>query len=138
MGETCLDCMVGCNWRQSLRGAATFCLAVCFGGMKQFLLISLKVLMAAVVGVAIVHFWPLTILPVILGLLVGLGLLVLSVVSLVAIGAVGGGMVIGLLGVALALLALLSPVWIPAALLLGMIWLVKKLSRTRPRPPVGA
>jgi hypothetical protein len=106
--------------------------------MKQFLLISLKVLLAAVIGVAIVHFWPLTILPVILGLLVGLGLLVLSVVGLVAVGAVGGGMVIGLLGVALALLALLSPVWIPAALLLGIIWLVKKLSRTRPRPPVGA
>jgi hypothetical protein len=106
--------------------------------MKQFLFISLKVLLAAMIGVAIVHFWPLTILPVILGLLVGLGLLVLSVVGLVAVGAVGGGMVIGLLGVALALLALLSPVWIPAALLLGIIWLVKKLSRTRPRPPVGA
>ena len=106
--------------------------------MKQFLLISLKVLLAVVVGVAIVHFWPLTILPVILGLLVGLGLLALSVVGLVAVGAVGGGMVIGLLGVGLALLALLSPVWIPAALLLGIIWLVKKLSRTRPRRPVGA
>jgi hypothetical protein len=106
--------------------------------MKQFLLISLKVLLAVVVGVAIVHFWPLTILPVIVGLLVGLGLLAVFLVGLVAVGAVGGGLAIGLLGVALALLAVLSPMWIPAALIFGIIWLVKKLSHARPRRPVGA
>jgi hypothetical protein len=46
--------------------------------------------------------------------------------------------VIGLLALVLGLLALLSPVLIPAALLLGVIWLVRKLSRTQPRPPVAA
>jgi hypothetical protein len=65
-------------------------------------------------------------------------LLALFFVCLLAVGAVGGGVVIGLLALVLGLLALLSPVLIPAALLLGVIWLVRKLSRTQPRPPVAA
>jgi hypothetical protein len=106
--------------------------------MKQFLSISLKVLLAALIGVAIIHIWPLAILPVVVGLVLGLGLLALFFVCLLAVGAVGGGVVIGLLALVLGLLALLSPVLIPAALLLGVIWLVRKLSRTQPRPPVAA
>jgi hypothetical protein len=106
--------------------------------MKQFLSISLKVLLAAVIGVIIIHVWPLAIVPVIVGLVAGLGVLALFLVCLLAAGAVGGGVVIALLAVVLGILALLSPVLIPAALVLGIIWLVRKLSRTPPRPPVTA
>ena len=107
-------------------------------GMKRFFIISLKVLLAAAVGVAIIHFWPLAALPVFLGLFVGLGLLALFLICLVAVGAVGGGGGIGLLAVVLAVLALLSPLLIPAAFFLGIIWLVKKLSRPQARPPMAA
>jgi len=106
--------------------------------MKHFLIISLKVLLAVAVGVAIIHVWPLAALPVIFGLCIGLGLLALLLICLVAVGAVGGGVVIGLLAVVLGVLALLSPLLIPAALLLGIIWLVKKLSRAQARPPKAA
>jgi hypothetical protein len=118
--------------------AATFCLSLCFVGMKQFLSISLKVLLAAVIGVIIIHVWPLAIVPVIVGLVLGLALLALFLACLLAVGAVGGGVVIALLAVVLGILALLSPVLIPAALVLGIIWMVRKLSRSHPRPPVAA
>jgi flagellar biogenesis protein FliO len=40
--------------------------------------------------------------------------------------------------VVLAVLALLSPLLIPAAFFLGIIWLVKKLSHPQARPPLAA
>jgi hypothetical protein len=106
--------------------------------MKHLVIISLKVLLAVVVGVVIIHFWPLAAVPVIFGLFIGLGLLTLFLICLVAVGAVGGGVAIGLLAVVLAVLALLSPLLIPAALLLGIISLVKKLSYTHARPRLAA
>jgi hypothetical protein len=106
--------------------------------MKQFISISLKVLLAAIIGVIVIHVWPLAIVPVIVGLAIGLGVLALFLACLLAVGAIGGGVVIALLAIILGILALLSPVLIPAALVLGIIWLVRKLSRTSPRPPVAA
>jgi hypothetical protein len=91
------------------------------------------VLFAAAVGVAILHFCPMVALPVIVGLLVGFVLLALFLISLAAVGVAGGGVIIGLLAAVLALLAVLSPLLIPVALLLGIIWLVKKLSHTPTR-----
>ena len=62
--------------------------------MKSFLIILLKVVVAIAVGVAIVHLWPVTIVPMFAALL---------------------------------LLAVLSPVWFPVLLILGIIWIVRRL-----------
>jgi hypothetical protein len=106
--------------------------------MKSLLSISLKIIIAAAIGVVIIRLWPVTIIPLVLGLLVALGLLALSLVCLLVIGAVGGGVVAGLLAIAAGLLAVLSPLWIPAALVLGIIWLVKKSGSSKSPPPVAA
>ena len=106
-------------------------------GMKHFLIISLKVLLAVAIGVAILHIWPLAIVPILMVLVIALGVGGLALVCLAAVGAVGGGVVVGLLAVVLALLAALSPILIPVALLLGIIWMVKRLSRVQPRPPAS-
>jgi hypothetical protein len=105
--------------------------------MKPLLLILLKVFLGVVIGVTILHVWPLAIVPAIVGLALGLGLLALFFVCLVAVGAAGGGVVVALVGVVLGLLALLMPVLIPAALVLGIVWLVRRANRPQPRPPVA-
>jgi hypothetical protein len=106
--------------------------------MKPIFLVSLKVLLAAALGVVIIHFWPMAALPVILGLFFGLCLLVIFLICLAAVAGVGGGVMIGLLALVLALLALFSPLLIPVALVLGIIWLVKKLSHVPARPTAAA
>ncbi|MGA2444400.1 MAG: hypothetical protein ABSG50_03095 [Opitutaceae bacterium] len=102
--------------------------------MKTFLGICLKVLLVVALGIVIIHVWPLAIVPLVIGLLLVLGLGVLLLTGLVAVGATGLGVVIGLLALAIVLLALFSPVWIPVAVILGIVWLVKKLARARHRP----
>ena len=106
--------------------------------MKNLLIISLKVLVAAAIGVAVIRLWPVTVIPLVLVLLIAIGLLALFLVCLLLAGAVGGGVVVGLLAAVVGLLALLSPLWIPAALILGIIWLVKKLGSAKSSPPAAA
>lgn len=106
--------------------------------MKTFLGICLKVLLVVVLGIVIIHVWPLAIVPLVIGLLLVLGLGVLLLTCLVAAGAAGIGVIIGLLATAIVLLALFSPVWIPVAVILGIVWLVKKLAGARHRPAAPA
>jgi hypothetical protein len=117
---------------------ATFPNRACSVGMKSFLSISLKIIIAAAIGATIIWLWPVVIIPLVLVLLAALGLLALFLVCLLVIGAVGGGVVVGLLALAAGLLALLSPLWIPAALVLGIIWLVKRLGASKSPSPVAA
>jgi hypothetical protein len=106
--------------------------------MKTFLGICLKVFLVVALGIVIIHVWPVALVPLVIGLLLALGLGVLLLTCLVAVGAAGIGVVIGLLATALVLLALFSPVWIPVAVILGIVWLVKKLTRARHRPAATA
>ena len=106
-----------------------------FGGMKPFISISLKVLLAAVIGVIIIHVWPLSrTVPVIVGLLWVSDCSLYSCLFCSRLEPSEAG--------------LWSPCWqlysgywtafpalIPAALVLGIIWLVRKLSHT---PPASA
>lgn len=87
------------------------------GDMKALLVTCLKVLLVVALGLVVVHVWPMALVPLVIGLLLvlGLGLLLL----------------LGLMAAVVVLLALLSPVWIPLAAILGIIWLVKKLCSAR-------
>ena len=118
--------------------AATVRVPACIGGMKTFLVICLKVLLVVALGLVIIHVWPVALVPLVIGLLLVLGLGVLLLIGLVVLGAAGLGAVIGLLAAAVVLLALFSPVWIPAVVILGIIWLVKRLASGRRRPAATA
>jgi hypothetical protein len=95
--------------------------------MKNLLVIFLKVIVAIAVGVAIVHLWPVTIVPMFVALLLLVGLAVAFFICLVTVGAVGVAVLAGLMAVAAVLLAVLSPVWVPVVLILGIIWMVRRL-----------
>ena len=118
--------------------AATFRLPACTGSMKTFAGICLKVLLVMALGIVIIHVWPVAVVPLVIGLLLVLGLGVLLLTGLVVLGAAGLGVVLGLLVAAVVLLALFSPVWIPVAVILGSIWLVKRLARAKHRPAATA
>ena len=102
------------------------------------MVICLKVLLVVALGLVIIHVWPVALVPLVIGLLLVLGLGVLLLIGLVVLGAAGLGAVIGLLAAAVVLLALFSPVWIPAVVILGIIWLVKRLASGRRRPAATA
>ena len=106
--------------------------------MKTLLGICLKVLLVVALGIVIIQVWPVALVPLVIGLLLELGLGVLLLVSLMVLGAAGLGAVIGLLAAAVVLLALFSPVWIPVVVILGIIWLVKRLASVRHRPAATA
>jgi hypothetical protein len=106
--------------------------------MKTFLVICLKVLLVVALGLVIIHVWPVAVVPLVIGLLLVLGLGVLLLTGLVVLGAAGLGVVFGLLVAAVVLLALFSPVWIPVAVIFGIIWLVKRLARARNRSAATA
>jgi hypothetical protein len=106
--------------------------------MKTLLGICLKVLLVVALGIVIIQVWPVALVPLVIGLLLVLGLGVLLLVSLMVLGAAGLGAVIGLLAAAVVLLALLSPVWIPVAVILGIVCLVKRLASARHRPTATA
>ncbi len=95
----------------------------------------LKVLLVLVAAVLLAHFAPFVALPVavILAGLLGLGALVLTVG-----GIAGAAVMLGLLLAAVGLVAALSPIWILAGLILGIVWLVKRLGSNRPRPGPAA
>jgi hypothetical protein len=95
--------------------------------MKNLLIIFLKVIVAIAIGVALVHLWPVTIMPMLVAPLLLLGLAALFLVCLVAVGAAGMTALTGLLALAAVLLAVLSPVWVPMVLILGIIWVVRRL-----------
>lgn len=107
--------------------AATFRRPVCFRGVKNLLIIFLKVIVAIAIGVAIVHLWPVTIVPMFVALLLLIGLAALFLICLVTVGTAGVAMLAVLLALAAGLLALLSPVWILVVLILGIIWVVRRL-----------
>jgi hypothetical protein len=95
--------------------------------MKNLLIILLKVVVAIAVGVAIVHLWPVTIVPMFAALLLLVGLAVVFLIFLVTAGTAGVAVLTGLMAVAAVLLAVLSPVWVPVLLILGIIWIVRRL-----------
>ncbi len=95
--------------------------------MKPFLVGCGKVLLVLALALVIVHLWPITVVPLALGLILLLGLCVALVVALAAAGAVGLAAVAGLVAAAIALLAVLAPVWIPVLIIAGIVWLVRKL-----------
>ena len=106
--------------------------------MKTFFVVSLKVLLAVALGVLVLHVWPVVIVPLFAGLVLMLVLGVLLTTGLVTAGVVGAGVVAGLLAAAAVLLAVFSPVWIPLAVIMGFVWLAKKLGSSRPRPAATA
>jgi hypothetical protein len=87
-----------------------------FSGMKAFLKVVLLVVLALVA---------LKFLPVTLGLGFAVGLL------LVAFFALGMSMIAGIAVLALFLGVVLSPIWIPVALLVGLIALIRRGTRKR-------
>ena len=95
--------------------------------MKNLLIIFLKVIAAIAIGVAIVHLWPVTIVPVLVALALMFGLAVLFLVGVVTVGTVGLAALAGLVAAAAVLLAVLSPVWVPAVLIVGIIWVIRCL-----------
>jgi hypothetical protein len=95
--------------------------------MKAFLVGCLKVLLVVACGIVLVHVWPAAMVPLVIGLGLVLGLGAVLLASLAALGAVGVVVLIGLLVAAAILLAVLSPVWIPLLLIIGLVCLVKKL-----------
>ncbi|MDD2763264.1 MAG: hypothetical protein PHE83_04720 [Opitutaceae bacterium] len=103
--------------------------------MKAFLVTCLKVLLVLALAITIVHVWPVMLVPLIAGLLPVFGLGCLLLAGLMIAGAVGLGLLVGLTAVAIALLALFSPVWIPLAVILGILWLVKRLCGAGHRSP---
>ena len=111
--------------------------AVCSGGMKEFLWTCLKVIAAAALVVVLFHVWPLLAVPVsvLLVLLLPLGIALL--VGVAVTGAVGVATLVALLSVAILVVAALSPVWIPVALIAGIIWAIKKLGGAK-RPLAAA
>jgi hypothetical protein len=106
--------------------------------MKTILAACLKVLLVVALGVVVIHVWPATIVPFIVGLLLVLGLGVLLLTGLVTAGVIGTCVAIGLLVAAGVLLAVLSPVWIPLAAVVGIVWLVRELGRSRQQPAATA
>jgi hypothetical protein len=86
----------------------------------------------------VIHVWPVAVVPLVVVLLLVLGLGVLLLTGLVTAGALGACVAIGLLAAAVVLLAVLSPVWIPLAAVMGIVWLVRKLGRSRQQPAATA
>jgi hypothetical protein len=62
--------------------------------------------------------------------LVLIGLAALFLICLVTVGTAGLAVLASLLAVAAVLVAVLSPVWIPVVVILGIIWVVKRLCGT--------
>ena len=95
----------------------------------------LKILLVLVVALIFVHFAPFIAVP--LAAVLALILAVAAVVLTVG-GIAGAAVLFGLLLTATVLAAALSPIWIPVAAILGIIWLIKKLSSSKARPAPAA
>ncbi len=95
----------------------------------------LKILLVVVVALLLAHFAPFAVVPLalVLALVLGVGALVLTVG-----GIAGAAVLFSLLVAAAAVLAALSPIWIPLVIILGIIALIKKLGSSSARPPAAA
>jgi hypothetical protein len=84
--------------------------------MKTFLL----VLGGVVLALIVLKLCPVVLIPLAVGLLLGL-------VGLVVVGALGLSLLAVAFGLAVVLAAVLSPIWIPVLLIAGLVWLVRRL-----------
>ena len=106
-------------------GHATFPRVPGYLGMKTFL----KVLLIAVLALAVLKLCPLFAVP------VALALAALFIVTLVLAGGASVailvilGLAVALLGVALALVTALAPIWLPVLAVVGLIALVRRATR---------
>jgi len=117
---------------------ATFCRVACIGGMRTVLGVCLKVLLVVVITMVLVHFVPLLAVPMAIALILALGLGAVVLIGLVVGGVAVTATAAALLAVAVGLLAALSPAWIPLLVILGIVWLVKKLGSAPGRPTTSA
>jgi hypothetical protein len=95
--------------------------------MKTFL----KILAAVALVAVIWHFAPIVIVP----------FLVVAIVSLIlgaVLGAIGLALLVALLVLAIGLVGVLSPLWIPGLCICGLIWMVRKLTAKPANPPAVA
>ena len=106
--------------------------------MKALLLGCGKVLLVLALAVVVVHLWPITVVPLAAALVLVTILGALLALGLVAAGAVGVAAAAGLMAAAIALLGVLSPVWIPVLVIAGIIWLVRKLGGSGRQPAASA
>jgi hypothetical protein len=104
----------GWHWQVASAPLQLFAAGRVLVGMKTFL----KVLLVIAVAVLAVKLLPLTLA---LGFALGLTLLIVGVLGVSALAV--------LLCVAIGLVALLSPLWIPVLALVGVLALIKKLGR---------
>jgi hypothetical protein len=100
--------------------------------MKTFFVTSLKMLAVVGLGLLMFHFWPVAVVPFAAAFVVVLVLGALLVAGVFAVGAAGLGAITGIVAAALVLLVVLSPVWIPVALILGIIWLARQPGASKP------
>lgn len=88
----------------------------------------LKVIIVVIAAVLIAHFWPLALLP----LLIAAGAVILIGALTAGGAAVVFSVICSILGVAIGLVctvaAVLSPVWIPLLLVVGLIALIRRSS----------
>jgi hypothetical protein len=105
--------------------------------MKSFLFTCLKIMAGLMIGLILLHFFPIAIVPAI-GLLFVAGLFAIFIFAgTVTAGALGIALCAVLLAVAVALVSAASPIWIPVVVILGIIWLIKRLGRSGSRPIAG-
>jgi hypothetical protein len=100
--------------RRNDEGPATFAAALGIRAMKTFL----KVLIVLLVALLALKLLP---------VLLGLGIALIAVLALAAVLGLGAAGV--LLGLALGLVALLSPIWLPVLAIVGLVALWEKLER---------
>jgi hypothetical protein len=117
---------------------ATFRRVACIGGMRTVLGVCLKVLLVVVIAMVLVHFVPFLAVPMVIALVLALGLGALALIGLVVGGIAVAAVAAALLAMAVGLLAALSPAWIPLIVILGIVWLVKKLGSAHGRPTASA
>lgn len=104
---------------------ATFAGVGCYAGMKTFG----KILLFVVLGLVCVHFFPVLLLPLILGVVALLVIGTLLAGGLAALAATGLSVLAVLLTVVLVLLAVLSPIWLPVLAIAGLISLCRRPRR---------
>lgn len=98
--------------------------------MKAFLLGCGKVLLVLALALVVVQVWPVTVVPVVGGLVLVLGVGFVLLVGTLAAGAVGVAAVVALMAAAVAILAVLAPVWVPVLLIAGIVALVRRSNRS--------
>lgn len=104
---------------------ATFADDAGFRGMKTFW----KVLLIVVLALVAIKLLPVLIVPVIVLAFAAMVATVLLLGGFGVIAAAGLGVLAGLLAVVLTVLAVLSPIWIPVLVVIGIVALVRRANR---------